>query len=188
MEIIALIVSFFTLLGLFIVALLGRNFMPTYVAEKAKNLASKEDLSHLTNMVERIKTLHAVEVERLKSSLSTEVQTTERRRKIYEEICHALRIFIAGHESSDEAKNKFYAAYAMAWLWASDDVLNELNQFIALLRQYAENPVSISQEQLSSTYGSTVLAMRRDTGFVSTTVQADDYQFVQFSETPFQGF
>lgn len=154
--------------------------MPAYAAEKAKNLASKEDLAHLTGVIEGVKAAHAADVERLKSTLTSAAQATERRRKVYEEMCSALRVFIEGHKSSAEAKNEFHAAYAAAWLWASDEVLNELNRFIALQRTHLANPASVPQEQLKSAYVSTVLAMRKDAGFASTAVQAASYQFVQF--------
>ncbi|TGV06548.1 hypothetical protein E4695_12755 [Alcaligenaceae bacterium 429] len=180
MELISLILSVSTIVGLAVVWLLWRNFMPAYAVEKAKNLASKEDLAHLTSVVEKIKAAHAADVERLKSNLMSEAQATERRRKVYEEMCHALRVFIEGHDSSGETKSKFHAAYAAAWLWVSDDVLNELNRFIELQRQHSANQESISQEQLKSAYVSTVLAMRKDAGFASTAVQAASYQFVQF--------
>ncbi|MFN3860780.1 MAG: hypothetical protein ACK4R2_04860 [Roseateles sp.] len=121
------------------------------------------------------------DVERLKSTLTSEAAATERRRKVYEEMCSALRVFIEGHESSNDAKSRFHAAYAAAWLWASDEVLNELNRFIALQRQHAANRGSVPQEQLKSAYVSTVIAMRKDAGFPSTVVQAAGYQFVQFS-------
>lgn len=180
MELIPLIFSTFALTGLSVAVLLWRNFLPTYVAKKAKNLASKEDLAHLTTIVEEIKAIHAADIERLKSNLTSEIRATERRRNVYEDISHALRVFIEGHGNSHEARDKFHAAYATAWLWASDDVLNKLNQFITLQRQHSADRTSISQEQLRSAYASTVLAMRKDAGFVCTTVQAINYQFVQF--------
>jgi hypothetical protein len=180
-ELVALILSASTLVGLAVTALLWRSFMPAYAAEKAKNLASKEDLAHLTTVVEGVKAAHTADVERLKSTLTTEAQATERRRKVYEDMCSVLRVFIEGHESSGEAKNKFHAAYAAAWLWASDEVLSELNRFIALQCQHSENPTSVPQVQLKSAYVATVLAMRKDVGFPFTAIQSTSYQFVQFS-------
>lgn len=181
MEIAALLLSIVAFIGLTVAGILLRSFMPAYAAEKAKNLASKEDLTHLTSVVEGIKATHTADIERLKSTLSIEAQATERRRKVYEEICSALRVFIEGHDNSDEAKKKFHAAYAAAWLWGSDETLSQLNRFIALQRQHAENQASVPQSQLKAAYVSIVLAMRRDAGFPDTAVPADSYQFVQFS-------
>ena len=181
MELIALLLSVAACTGLVVALLLWRGFMPAYVAEKAKNLASKEDLAHLTGIVEGVKALHTAEIERLKSTLATEAQVTERRRRVYEEMCSALRVFIEGHENSGEAKKGFHAAYAAAWLWASDEAVSELNRFIALQRQHATDRESVPQLQLKAAYVAVVLAMRRDVGFPSTSIQAASYQFVQFS-------
>lgn len=180
MELISFILSAIACVGLFSAGLFLRSFLPAYSAEKAKSLASKEDLAHLTRVVEGVKATHAADIERLKSSLAGEAQVMERRRSVYEEMCGALRIFIEGHDSSAEAKNRFHAAYAAAWLWASDEALNELNQFIALRRQQAVDPASVTQPRIKAAYSAVVLAMRKDVGFPDTSVQAASYQFFQF--------
>jgi hypothetical protein len=180
MELAALILAVAACTGLAIAALLLRNFIPAYAVEKAKNLASKEDLAHLSSIVEEVKAAHAADIERLKSTLSGEAQVTERRRRVYEEMCSALRVFVEGHVKTDDAKSKFHVAYATAWLWASDEALVELNRFIALQRQHGANPTSVPQQQLKTSYAEVVLAMRRDAGFPSTKVQGTSYQFVQF--------
>jgi len=181
MELAALLLSVIACIGLGVAALILRSFMPAYAAEKAKNLASKEDLAHLTSIVEGVKATHVADIERLKSTLSGEAQVTERRRRVYEEMCGALRVFVEGHVKTDEAKNRFHVAYATAWLWASDEALSELNRFIALQRQHAANPASVPQQQLKTSYAETVLAMRKDAGFPGTEVQVASYQFVQFT-------
>ena len=145
MELFALVLSVAACFGLAVAALLWRSFVPAYAAEKAKNLASKEDLAHLTSVVEAVKTSHTAEIERLKSTLASEAKITERRRQVYEEICGALRVFVDGHGSSEETKDKFHAAYAAAWLWASDEAVEELNRFIALQRQHSVSPTAVPQ-------------------------------------------
>ena len=180
MELTSLVLSIAAFVSLSVATLLWRSLIPSYIAEKAKNLASKEDLAHLTKTVESIKAEHTSEIERLKASLLAEAQVTERRRRVYEEMCNSLRVFIDGHDGTEEGKKKFYAAYAAAWLWASDEVLGELNRFIALQRQFAADRGSVPQQQLKAAYASTVLAMRKDAGFPGTSVQGASYQFVQF--------
>jgi hypothetical protein len=180
MELLALVLSVVACSGLAVAGLLWRSFMPAYVSEKAKNLASKEDLAHLTSLVEGVKAAHTADIERLKTTLAIEAKTTERRRQAYEEICGAIRVFIEGHGNSEEEKGKFHTAYAAAWLWASDEAVGELNHFIALQRQHSLDPASVSQPQLKSAYAATVLALRKDAGFPSTAVQAASYQFVRF--------
>lgn len=181
MELVAQVLLAVACAGVAVAVLLWRTFMPAYVAEKAKNLASKEDLAHLTRVVEEVKAAHTEELERIKATLATEANVMERRRKVYEEIGDALRVFVEGHGSTDQAKNRFHAAYAAAWLWASDDAVNQLNRFIALQSQHSANPRSVPMAQLKAAYVEVVLAMRRDVGFPETAVPASSYQFVQFS-------
>ena len=180
MEQISFALSVVAVVGVGIAAMLWKSIFPAYLAEKAKNLASKEDLAHLTSVVEAVKASHIAELERLKAVLIAEAQVTERRRKVYEEVCDGLRVFIDGHGGTEEAKKKFHAAYAAAWLWASDEALNELNRFIAFQRQFASDQTSVPQHQLKASYANTVLAMRKDVGFSSTAVEGASYHFVQF--------
>jgi hypothetical protein len=181
MDILALILSIVACFGLAVAALLWRKLAPAYLAEKAKNLASKEDIAHLTELVETVKAAHVAEVERIKAQLVLDAQTTERRRRVYEDICNALRVFIDGHGKSDEAKERFHAAYAAAWLWASDETLASLNRLIALLRQRFEAPNTVPQAQLKAAHVDVVLAMRKDVGFPATAIPPASYQFVQFA-------
>lgn len=180
MDVIALVLSVVALAAIVIGNLFLRGYFRSYVAEKGKNLASKEDLAQLTHLVEGVKALHTAETERLKASLVSEGQVTERRRRVYEEVCAALRIFIDGHGRTDEAKERFHSAYAIAWLWASDGVLAALNQFIKIQVQQTANPGSVAQAEMKSAYVSIVIAMRKDVGFEATSAEASDYRFIQF--------
>ncbi|WP_169704418.1 hypothetical protein [Candidatus Kuenenia stuttgartiensis] len=180
MELIALVLSSLSVIGLVIAGLLLRGYLPSYVAEKGKNLASKEDLAHLTGLVESVKALHISELERLKADLLAESQTTERRRRVYEEMCFVLRVFISGHGGTPEIKELFHATYAAAWLWATDNVLVSLNHFIALQVQRAADPASVDQPTMKGAYTAIVIEMRKDVGFGGTVASGSDYQFVQF--------
>lgn len=177
---IALTLSVAAFAAVVIGGLFLRGYLPSYVAEKGKNLASKEDLAQITHLVEGVKALHSAEIERVKASLISEGQVTERRRRVYEEVCAALRVFIAGHGGTAEAKERFHAAYATAWLWASDDVLAALNQFIKLQVQHTASPGSVAQIEMKSAYVEIIVAMRKDAGFEATSAETSDYQFVQF--------
>jgi hypothetical protein len=180
MELLSAILSIATIIGLCMIGLLGRSFLPAYISEKAKNLASKEDLARLTDVVEGVKAKHAAEIEEVKATLADEAHITERRRKVYEEICSALRVFIDGHGASGEKEDLFHAAYSAAWLWASDNVLGSLNHFVMLQRQRTANPEAVPEHLQKAAYVDVVLAMRRDAGFPETAILAKSYEFVKF--------
>ncbi len=69
MDAIALVVSFLVFLSVWVVYLLVRSYVPKYLEEKAKNLASKEDLAAITEIVERVRTDHAQELEEFRSQI-----------------------------------------------------------------------------------------------------------------------
>ncbi|PKF60186.1 hypothetical protein CW745_16350 [Psychromonas sp. psych-6C06] len=64
-----LIVNIIALVGLAVLTLLAKSFLPSYVSEKAKNLASKEDIASITEQIEGIKNSHAIEIEKIKAEL-----------------------------------------------------------------------------------------------------------------------
>ncbi|MFP9116427.1 hypothetical protein ACLI08_01435 [Flavobacterium sp. RNTU_13] len=47
-----------------------KNFLPTYFAEKGKNLATKEDIEHITEKVEKIKAEFVKNIEFIKADLT----------------------------------------------------------------------------------------------------------------------
>ena len=49
-------------------------YLPAYLTEKAKNLASKEDLNDLTQIVEKVRSDYAVELERVRSDHARELE------------------------------------------------------------------------------------------------------------------
>lgn len=71
MESIALTLSLLSLCASIFVGLFVRSHLSAYLTEKGKNLASKEDLAHLTELVERVKAAHSAEMERLKAELQS---------------------------------------------------------------------------------------------------------------------
>jgi len=179
MDLLALFLSIASAVGVAVLLTLWRS-LPAYATEKAKNLASKEDLAHLTELVESVKATHSAEIERLKANLAVEAQATERRRRLYEAVADNLRVFVEGHDKSDTSKQSFQTTYAATWLWASDDVVNELNHFIELKKLETATPTPELQGAVKAAYVSVVLAMRRDAGFPATAVRAEQYQFFKF--------
>ena len=106
MELLALVLSVITLIGVAVAGISLRSYLPTYLAQKATNLASKEDIAYITSLVEAVKSDYSLALERHKAELVSEGQAIERRRKIYDDICTALRIFTSGHDNSTEAKER----------------------------------------------------------------------------------
>lgn len=151
------------------VTLLLNKFLPAYLSEKGKNIATKEDIEEITRKVENVK-----------AALSNEEKILEKRRLIYEQIASSLRIFISGHGATKEQKDQFYEAYASTWLWAPDQVLSSLNTFIEHQVKHAASPGTVPQEVLKKLYADVILEMRKDVGFIGTNIKAENYVFATF--------
>lgn len=78
-------VSIILLIVGYLVGLLTKNYLPTYVSEKAKNLATKEDIEGITNKIEGVKSQYIAQIEQLKSdlalALANESKLQEKRRE-----------------------------------------------------------------------------------------------------------
>ena len=180
MELLTFGISVISLIAVVAGGFLIRSYLPSYFTEKGKNLASKEDIAQITRLVEGVKAQYITEIEKVKATLVSEGQVLERRRRVYEDVCGSLRIFVAGHGDSQEAKERFHSAYAAAWLWASDPVLISLNHFLELQMQIAASPGSVEQSELKRAYTEVIVTMRRDVGFSMSSVSSNDYKFVKF--------
>ena len=163
----------FLIIGLFV-----KGYFPSYMKEKGKNAATKEDIEDITQIIESIKQSNAKDIEQLKSNLSNEDKILEKRREVYEDIVESLRLFISGHSANDKQKNHFYSAYSKAWLWAPDAVLNALNHFLDAQVSIANNFGSIDQTTAKALYEKVIIEMRKDVGFENTT--ENKYRFVAF--------
>lgn len=165
-----LILSGATLILTILLGLLFSIYLPSYTKEKAKNLATKEDIEDITNMVESVR-----------AEFAKESHLLEKRREVYERISDSLRIFIDGHNNCSQQQNAFHSAYSACWLWAPDDVLINLNKFIKMQQDNAENNhAAHDQERLKQVYCEIILSMRKDVGFSETTIGTERYAFVKF--------
>jgi hypothetical protein len=54
-----------------------KSYFPSYFSEKGKNLATKEDIAHITAEVERVRLLYAVDLERTRNELQQGIELTK---------------------------------------------------------------------------------------------------------------
>jgi hypothetical protein len=101
-----------------------------------------------------------------------------RRRDVYASLAKAMRVFLAGERrSSEQEKKSFLEGYDLGYLWASDEVVRALQEFLGLIQQNTATPGSIPQPRLKEAYAACLCAMRRDSGFQGTPAS---YQVVNF--------
>lgn len=73
-------------IGALVVYLLLKSFLPSYLSEKGKNLATKEDIASITNKVESVKTDYAKVLEELRTNNQLKLAEIEREKNIKKEV------------------------------------------------------------------------------------------------------
>lgn len=68
-----------------VVFFLIKFFLPGYLSEKGKNLATKEDIVEITNQVERVRNQYAVLIEELKAKNQLRLAAIDRRLQAHQE-------------------------------------------------------------------------------------------------------
>lgn len=128
------------------------------------------------------------ELERLKSSLqlefSHEQEKLNQKRNVYIELLNTMVIFRDKQFSEEERlmyQNNFLKAYDNSWLWASEDVLLALSQFLDYKISDYDNPATATSEaQEKELISNCIFAIRKDIGFSDTTLTRDHYKFISF--------
>ncbi|AEG02384.1 hypothetical protein [Methylomonas methanica] len=155
----------------------------TYFNEKGKNLATREDIRKITEIVESIRLQNNQEIELLKAQLNNTSEALVRRRDVYENLGGSIRIFIQGQFPDQslrlQRQQEFLDSYISAWLWAPDENIRALNAFIYMnQREPAEdNP---KQRKLKDAFYQVIVGLRKDAGFPDTELKLEDFVFVQF--------
>ena len=72
--------------GAGIVYLIVKTFIPSYLSEKGKNLATKEDIATITDKVESVKTDYAKVLEEIRSNNQLKLSEIEREKNIRKEV------------------------------------------------------------------------------------------------------
>ena len=69
----------------FIAWLLIKNYLPSYLSEKGKNLATKEDVAQITRQVEEVRHEYAALVEKLRARQQLRMAAVDRRLQAHQE-------------------------------------------------------------------------------------------------------
>lgn len=153
-------------------------FLQTYIIVKTELFATKQDIGEITDIVESIKSDNAKELEEIKASLRGKGEIQSTRRQVYTELAQSMKIFIDGGGNKERIE-KFYNDYSTMWLWANDNTIKELNNFINIIKKVSVKPGSVPQEMMKSSYTKCMLAMRKEI-FPNTELNDDDFEFLKF--------
>lgn len=87
-----------------VVSLLLKIFLPGYLSEKGKNLATKEDIAKITEEIERVKSQYAVLLEELKAKHQLRLAAIDRRLEAHQEAFTLWRELLARTHTEEAGK------------------------------------------------------------------------------------
>jgi hypothetical protein len=108
-------------------------------------------------------------LEQLKGNLQSNMDALVRERELYEKLGPALRVFT--RESTAEQKVAFEEAYALAYIWASEDVLKPLDEFIAHVTVEENGQFRGTQAERNRAYEQCMLSLRQAAGHSGTKIK-----------------
>ena len=92
------------LFGAVVIYIIIKNYIPSYLQEKAKNLATKEDIQDITDKVEGIRFLYASNLEEVKGQHQLKLAAIDKRLQVHQEAFTLWRE-ILGAVYTDEINN-----------------------------------------------------------------------------------
>lgn len=186
------------LIGLILIVTF-RKYLSSYLSQKAKNLAQKEDIDKITEIVEDIKSNHAKELEEFKNELNRELellkidrtQVTIHKTEQILECFKFFRDFLSNDEKTNNRFNskkemkkindKFVELAVKLFFFAGDNVVKRfLNFRLLVLKTGSEsNTLKVDEKKLQmellKEYGKLFAELRIDLGYKDTECDYNDF-------------
>ncbi len=87
-----------------VVFLLIRHFLPGYLSEKGKNLATREDIAEITNEIEQVRSQYAVLLEEMKAKHQLRLAAIDRRLAAHQEAFALWRELLSATHTTEIGK------------------------------------------------------------------------------------
>jgi len=134
-------------------------------------------------------------ISELEKNRATELDLLYRRREVYSRLIKGMRVFLMkgkpDEKSTKEEKDEFLSAYDEAYIWAPDEVIVKLEEYIQANRDYSKAKKTASnrantmnpkeelsfQRKLKEAHTQCLKKIRKDCGFKNTEVE---YNFIGF--------
>ena len=101
------------------------------------------------------------------------------KRKLYEELIQSLNIFLDNRGNSIEKEDTFLANYSTSWLWASEEVILKVGDFIGHISIHDKGSEQ-NQQQAKNIFSEIIILIRKDLGHSIRQLEAKDYRFFSF--------
>ena len=194
----SIVLNIAILLSIGIVALLMRKYLPTYLTEKAKNLATKEDIAGITKEVESVRIQYAKELEKFRGQLQRELELMKisqadlqlHKTEQFVKFIEYFNNFFADKkkqqaiQKSQNEKAKFNKNMldlgVKLFFFASDSTVKKYIEW----RFCAIKPQNGSAEpmKLMRIYGDLILEIRKDLGYRDTKCDHNDFLNIMLTD------
>lgn len=116
---------------------------------------------------------------KLDKAAADEFDLLIRRREVYSRLIKSMRVFLSSKVSATiNEKNEFLSSYDECCLWAPDEVLEAIGEFLDLSIQNSKGQNIVYQNNYKKSYTTCIEKIRQDSGFKDTEIK---YRFVNFS-------
>lgn len=128
------------------------GYFSNYGAQKGKNLADKEDIQTLTNLVESVKAQHAAEIERIKAHLQLRGALLEKRLAAHQHVFTLLKramICASNRERSTQVRNELETWMDENCLWLDEQTRESVWEACRAIHPYGEsvrNKLSLEEQ------------------------------------------
>lgn len=186
------------LISIGIVVLLAKKYVPTYVSEKAKNLATKEDIASITAEVENIRLQYAKDIETFKADLLRELELLKisqaelqlHKTEQFVKFIEYFNNFFSDKklqqslQTSDQKKADFNKHMldlgVKLFFFASDKTVKKYIEWrLYALKAGMQNIEPFDHMRI---YGELILEIRRDLGYQDTNCDHNDFLNIMLTD------
>jgi len=116
---------------------------------------------------------------KLDKAAADEFDLLIRRREVYSRLIKSMRVFLSSKvPATNDEKNEFLRSYDECCLWAPDEVLKAIGEFLDISIQNSKGQDPVDQKDYKKSYTTCIEKIRQDSGFKDTKFE---YRFVNFS-------
>jgi hypothetical protein len=181
-----------------IVILLWRKYLPSYLSEKAKNLATKEDIAAITKEVESVRLQYSKELEKFRVQLQRELELMKisqaelqlHKTEQFVKFIDYFNTFFADKkqqqaiQKNQNEKDKFNKNMldlgVKLFFFASDSTVKKYIEWrFCAIKPQNESPDPMN---LMRIYGDLILEIRKDLGYRDTKCDHNDFLNIMLTD------
>jgi hypothetical protein len=120
-------------------------------------------------------------IKELNSKIALNQEYIQKKRELYTNLIKSMRVFIEDTKGQiEEMRIQFLSSYDSCMLWASDEVIIAIDDYLDTQVQFTRTKDMTLQNQLKQKYGDCIIKMRNDCGLKKSELTEAAYRFFSF--------